>query len=86
MLQKIKNICFQKIFKSFLLVIVLFIMSVFLCNFYIFLSTKNQIYSDINKLPKNDIGLVLGSGKTLRNGHENLYFQYRIETALMLFK
>jgi SanA protein len=86
MFQRIKNLPFKRICKW--LFILLILLGVVTCwsNYYIIKSTRSQIYSDINKIPKNDVAILLGAGKLLRNGKENLFFKYRIEAAVELFR
>ncbi len=61
------------------------VLSVIACYFWISFSTRQYIYSDINKVPKREIGLVLGTSKYLVNGRVNEYYQYRINTAVKLY-
>lgn len=53
-------------------------------NMVIVKSTKTRIYTDVNNVPQNDIGLVLGTSKYSVGGI-NLYYQYRIEAAADLY-
>ncbi len=62
------------------------VLSVIACYFCVSFSARQYIYSDINKLPKRDIGLVLGTSKYLSDGSINEYYQYRIDTAVKLYK
>ena len=55
-------------------------------NYYIIKNTHSQIYSDVNLIPQNDVAILLGASKSLKNGNENLFFKYRIEAAAKLFK
>src|SRR4051812_40690846 len=55
-------------------------------NYYIIKTTRNQLYSDIDKIPKNNVAILLGASKSLKNGSDNLFFKYRIEAAAALFK
>jgi len=48
--------------------------------------TEGRIYSLVEEIPSNKIGLLLGTGKILSNGHINLYYKYRLEAAAKLFK
>lgn len=57
-----------------------------LCNVWIIQQTKSQMYSDITVVPENKVGLVLGTSKYFSNGTGNLFFKYRIEAAVELFK
>ncbi|MGY6649268.1 SanA/YdcF family protein [Wenyingzhuangia sp. IMCC45574] len=55
--------------------------------FYIIeLKTEKNVFNDVESIPKNKVGLVLGTSKRLRNGYINLYFKYRIEATVALFK
>ncbi len=62
------------------------VLSVIACYFWISFSTRQYVYSDITKLPKRDIGLVLGTSKYLSNGRVNEYYQNRIDTAVKLYQ
>jgi len=86
MFQKIKHLPFKKIFKRSFILIAILLLSIIGSNYWIIKSTKSQIYSDTSSIPKNDVALLLGASKTLRNGTENLFFKYRIEAAAELYK
>lgn len=55
-------------------------------NQWLIASTRSAIYTDINKVPINDVGLVLGTSKVLPGGLLNLHFKYRIEAAAELYR
>ena len=61
-------------------------MVVLVCNWWVVQNTRSQIYFDINELPTNDVGLVLGTSKFVRTGKENLFFRYRMEATARLWK
>jgi len=44
------------------------------------------IYSDINKVPVKRAALLLGTSKYLAHRRTNYFYQYRIESAVKLFK
>lgn len=48
-------------------------------------TTSDQVYQSTQTIPYHKVGLLLGTGKILANGHINLYYQYRIEAAVQLF-
>lgn len=62
------------------------LMVVFLINLWVEKSTKKQVYHDINELPSNDVALVLGTIKLIRNKYRNPYFYNRITAAADLYK
>ena len=53
---------------------------------YIKQVTKGHLFADVYQVPEQKTGLLLGTAKTLANGQINLYFKYRIEAAVRLFK
>jgi len=66
---------------------ILFLLTVvFLPFFIIKMFSKNEVYNDLNKIPKNRVGVVLGTSKKIKNGSVNLYFKYRIDAVVKLYK
>jgi SanA protein len=64
----------------FLLLAFSLIANVLICQ------TEPFIYTSIEEIPQNDVGLVLGTARSLRNGMNNLHFDNRIMAAAQLFK
>ncbi|MDA0177198.1 YdcF family protein [Mesoflavibacter profundi] len=62
------------------------LLAVILCNFLISYKAKNKTFDNIENLPTNKVGLVLGAGKITSNGYVNLYYKYRLEAAYLLWK
>ena len=56
----------------------------FMANFWVNLSVQNLCYDDINSIPENKVGVLLGTSKGTDN-YPNLYFKYRIEAAAKLY-
>lgn len=54
-------------------------------NYWINKQSNDNIYNDLQNLPYNKSGLVLGTSKRVIGGKENLYFKHRIEAAFELF-
>lgn len=48
-------------------------------------ATTGKTFSNINDVPKNRVGLVLGTSKKLVGGQSNPYYTYRIQAAVQLF-
>lgn len=86
MFKKIKSLPFKKIFKWAFALLTILILSIIISNYWIIKSTKAQIYSETSSIPQNDVAILLGASKKLRNGSENLFFKYRIEAAAQLYK
>lgn len=47
---------------------------------------QKQVYDSIQEIPENRVGLILGTSKYIASGQLNLYFKYRIEAAVNLYK
>lgn len=62
------------------------LITVVCCNSWIISSTKAKVFSSIDSLPYNKVGLVLGANKKGKAGGPNLYFNYRIAAAVSLYK
>lgn len=58
----------------------------FFSNFMIQKNAENKTYTSIYEIPKNKVGLVLGTAKYSSAGGINLYFRYRINAAVELFQ
>ena len=48
--------------------------------------SADRTFSDIDKIPKNKVGLVLGTASRLVEGGVNPYYAHRIEATIELFK
>ncbi len=73
-------------FKPVFIIILLFLgFFITFSNLWVKKEAENRVYSSIEKIPSNKVGLVLGTSKYLKNGQVNLYFIYRIQAAVDLF-
>lgn len=55
-------------------------------NYSIGKSAESKVFSETANIEKNKVGLVLGTAKNLKSGHLNLYFKYRIDATVKLYK
>lgn len=80
----------MKLFKKIVLWVLggllLGILVCFWSNFEIESKTQNFVTDDIEKLPNQKVGVLLGTSKTLPSGYKNYYFYYRIDAAEKLYK
>lgn len=80
----------SQIMKRGLLYALTFIMGnlaiIIYSNWRIESTAGKDIYNNIKDLPKNKVGLVLGTTKYITRGVLNPYFVYRIEAAVELYK
>ena len=75
--------------KNRILLLLIFIIPValtFTANHSIEKNAENKTFSNASKIKKNKVGLVLGTAKILKNGNINLYFEYRINATVELYK
>jgi len=72
---------------TFLLIAVLMLLSLFFWGYYhVSHKAATAICYDIECLPNEKAGLLLGTSPKRIDGETNLYFRYRIEAAVKLFK
>lgn len=76
----------RKVLKILITLIGLLVLFVTISNIWIWASTRDRVYSDIDNLPENDAALVLGTSRFTTDGNENPYFKYRIQLAAELYK
>lgn len=76
----------KRVIKALIAVMFAGALVVLLSNWWVVYNTRDQIYFDMNALPANDYGLVLGTSKFVRTGKENLFFRYRMEATARLWK
>lgn len=76
----------RKKVKILLVLIVAALVFIAISNYAIESYAQEKTYNEVSAIQKNKVGLVLGTSKTLQNGRINLYFKYRIEATVALYK
>jgi SanA protein len=76
----------KKIFIFLVLFLLFALLFTWWANHKINSTAKPYVFDNVNDIPAVETGLLLGTAKMLPNGYINLYFQYRIDAALELFK
>ncbi len=76
----------KKVIKIFLYLVISTLLVIFISNYTIIYTTQNKTFDTIEQIATNRVGLVLGTSKKLVDGTNNLYYTYRIEAAVQLFK
>lgn len=56
------------------------------CYFIVEFSTADRIYREVEKIPHNKVGLVLGTARHQVGGGINPYYQSRIDATIELFR
>jgi len=75
-----------KIFKMGFLLLLMLGLLIAVADFSVKRSAKENMYSSTAKIPHNKVGLLLGTGKFLKSGRLNLYYQYRVDATVDLFE
>ncbi len=76
----------KKVFYRLIILFLTIIISVLIIDSYVSSSSSDKIYTEVTEIPPNKVGLLLGTSKFLSNHQINLYYKYRIEAAIQLFK
>ena len=76
----------KKLFYITLIIAILCVISIFICDWTIKKNAASCIYTEISDIPANNVGLLLGTSPKLKSGNNNLYFDYRIDAAVELYK
>ncbi len=76
----------KRILKIGVLIGILSLIGIFGANRLVEKSASDKVFNSTKEIPHNKVGLFLGTGKILSNGRINLYYKYRIEAAVELFK
>ncbi len=84
LINKILKLLFNKwTVGSFILLMAFILIS----NWVIIYSAKQSIYDNVSETPNgNKVALILGTSRYTVRGTTNLYFKYRINAAVELYK
>jgi SanA protein len=76
----------MKAFKYLLLICIITIVATYATDQWVKCSVEDKLYTSIDAIPHNKVGLLLGTSKTLSNGNINYFYQYRIDATVELYK
>lgn len=80
----------MKILKRIIIVVLLAplfgMLIIAFCNLTIIQYSKGRIYDNVKEIPYKEVGLLLGTSPTTVNGGTNIYYTYRIDAAVKLYK
>ncbi len=62
------------------------LLAILACNWKVENYSDDYTFQEVQKIPDNHVGLVLGTSKRLQNGNPNPYFYNRIDAATQLYK
>jgi SanA protein len=70
----------------FLLILSLPVVLLGICNLLIEDTARGKTYSNINDIPRNKVGLVLGTARRLTEGGLNPFYTHRIAATVALYE
>lgn len=76
----------MKKLKLIVLLLALLGLAVVITHKYMTFQAKDLIFDDLSKIPKNKVGLLLGTSKYSSGDAINLFYKYRLDAAVALFK
>jgi len=76
----------RRFWKLCLGILIVFTAMLLLSNYWVKHEAKGLTFDSVEAIPYNHTGLVLGTSKRARGGGENLFFKYRMEAAVDLYK
>lgn len=59
---------------------------VFFSNYWILETSEALVFDDVERLPANNVGLLLGTAEYVSGGRPNSFFEYRMDAAAFLYK
>src|SRR5207249_1536310 len=66
--------------------ILLAVVGLVACNLWVVAETKARVYASVAEVPAQRVGLLLGTGKTIRGGRSNPHFVNRVQAAAQLYR
>lgn len=75
----------KRLLKGFGISFIVIVLFTIFCNWKISYDSNPYIFSASEDIPKQKVGVVLGTSKQLKNGYLNQYFVKRIEATAELF-
>lgn len=71
---------------SVLLCIIVVFVILLMCNTVVVSNAKGKIYDSVNDIPVTEVGLLLGTTPQTRTGKYSMFFEYRIDATMALYK
>jgi len=68
-----------------MLIIILITFGVIATYHWINYKTNHLVFDNVDRIPKNKVGLLLGTGKYVASGNINLFYLYRIDATVALY-
>ncbi len=76
----------KKILKYFFIALAALAILILGTDMWVKYSVKKQLTHNIQQISHHKVGLLLGTSKYVSKGHINLFYKYRIQAAVQLYK
>ncbi len=76
----------KRIFRFCVAIFLLMLVILIYGNYTVRYFSEGKTFTSISEIPKNKVGMVLGTSKFGRKGNINLYFEYRIQATVRFYK
>lgn len=76
----------KRMFRSLFVLLIIGIITVWGVDRWVSASAKTNMYSNVANVPAKKVGLLLGTSKYLVDSTVNLYYRYRIDATVALYK
>ena len=77
---------FKLLIKGILMSILAIVIIIASCNMIVIHYSKDKLYDNAKDIPYKEVGLLLGTSPRTKDGHANIYYAYRVEAAVKLYK
>ncbi len=74
----------MKKLKLLIFASILVVVGVLATFHWITYKAKGLTYNDVDSIPKNKVGLVLGASRLAPSGNINLFYKHRVDAAVAL--
>ncbi|WP_346882837.1 ElyC/SanA/YdcF family protein [uncultured Algibacter sp.] len=75
----------MKYLKKIIFAGIILLIVVLIIDYAVSYKAKTLVYDQVKGLPKNKVGLILGTIKITPSGRINLYYKYRLDAAVALY-
>jgi SanA protein len=75
----------KKLLRIGIVLVLVPLLALVICNFLINSFAEGKTYNSTSQIPKNQVGLILGTSKKIIGGQPNPYYENRISATVALY-
>ena len=76
----------KRIILSVIIIAIIIVFISMICHIIVKKSVSDKMFNDLDEIPYNKVGLLLGTAPITPQGEHNYYFDYRIDATTELYK